>query len=253
VFTDVGIGSVTVQGQLRHTGTYQIVRGEHLSDLLIRAGGLTDSAYPYGTVFLRRSAAAREHDAFQREAKEIEDQLLLAMSRRDPNAKLSPEAFTALQSYVNQIRSQKPLGRVTVVADPAVLAANPAMDPLLEPNDVVFVPQRPYSVAVLGEVLQPGSVPFSSDMSASDYVDRAGGYSQFAAKSETILVLPDGSARRVESSWLDLGGDEVPPGSTIYVSRDISGIDLHQIIIDTTQIFSQLATSAAALAVLSRQ
>jgi hypothetical protein len=35
------------------------------------------------------------------------------------------------------------------------------------------------------------------------------------------------------------------PGSTIYVARDISGIDLHQIIINTTQIFSQLVVTAA--------
>ncbi len=252
VFTDVGIGSVTVQGQLRHVGTYQIVRGEHLSDLLMRAGGLTDSAYPYGTVFLRHSAAEREQDAFRREAQEIEDQLLLAMSRRDPNAKLSPDAFVALQSYVNQLKTQKALGRLSVAADPAVLAAYPAMDPMLESGDVVYVPQRPFGVSVVGEVLQPGAVPFNPDMTVSDYVDRAGGYSPYADESQTILVLPDGSARRVDSSWFSFGGDEVPPGSTIYVARDISGVDLHQIIIDTTQIFSQLATSAAAMAVLSK-
>lgn len=253
VFTAVGLGSVQIQGQVRHTGTYQIVRGEHLSDLLMRAGGLTDSAYPYGTVFLRRSAAQRERDAFQREASEIENQLLLAMSRRDPNAKLAPDAFTSLQGYVNEIRQQKPLGRVTVVADPTVLAAHPAQDPLLEPGDIIYIPQRPYSVAILGEVLQPGSVPFKPDLSASDYIAKAGGYSQFADSSETILVLPDGSARRVDTSWMNFGSDSIPPGSTIYVARDISGVDLHQIIIDTTQIFSQLATSAAALAVLSKQ
>ncbi len=255
VFTAVGVGSVTVQGQIRHAGTYQIVRGEHLSDLLMRAGGLTDTAYPYGTIFLRKSAAQREQEAFQREAQEIENQLLLAMSRRDPNSKLSPEAFQAMQTYVAQIRTQKPLGRVTVAADPVVLASNPAGDPLLEPGDVVYIPPRPYSVAVLGEVLQPGNIPFRNDMSASDYIDNAGGYSQFADKSETILVLPDGSARRVEHSWLDLNMDSntVPPGSTIFVARDISGIDLHQIIVDTTQIMSQLAISAASLAVLSKQ
>ena len=253
VFTDVDVGSVTVQGQVRHVGTYQIVRGEHLSDLLLRAGGLTDSAYPYGTVFLRRSAAEREQDAFRREASEIEDQLLLAMSRRDPNAKLSPDAFTAMQSYVSELRNQRALGRVTIVADPTVLAAHPNVDPLLEPGDVVYVPQHPYAVSVLGQVLQPGSVPFRQDMTASDYLEQVGGVSQFADKSEIFLVLPDGSARRVETSWLDFGGDEIPPGSTIFVARDISGVDLHQIIIDTTQIFSQLATSAAALAVLSKQ
>lgn len=255
VFTAVGAGSVIVQGQVRHVGTYQIVRGEHLSDLLMRAGGLTDTAYPYGTIFLRKSVAQREREAYHREAQEIDSQLLLAMSRRDPNAKLSPEAFQAMQTYVNQIRNQTPLGRVVVTADPVVLAANPGSDPLLEPGDVVFVPQRPYSVAVIGEVLQPGNIPFRNDMSASDYIDSAGGYSQFADQSETILVLPDGSARRVDHSWFSLGaGDEtVPPGSMIFVARDISGVDLHQIIIDTTQIFSQLAVTAASLAVLSKQ
>ena len=140
-----------------------------------------------------------------------------------------------------------------VTADLKALADNPARDPLLEPGDVVFVPPKPYSVAVLGEVLQPGNIPFTKDMSAGDYIERAGGYSRFADEDETILVLPDGSARRVDNSWLSFGSDHIPPGSTIFVARDISGVDLHQIIIDTTQILSQLAVSAASLAVLSTQ
>jgi polysaccharide biosynthesis/export protein len=166
---------------------------------------------------------------------------------------MSPEAFTAMQTYVEKIKTQKTLGRITVTADPALLAANPAADPLLEPNDIVFVPQRPYSVAVLGEVLQPSSVPFDSGMSASDYIDKAGGYSSFADEGLTILVLPDGSAKRVGSSWFGFDSETVPPGSTIFVARDVSGIDIHQIITETTSIASQLAISAASLAVLSKQ
>ena len=253
VFTAVGIGSVTVQGQVRNVGNYQIVRGEHLSDVLMRAGGLTESAYPYGTIFLRKSAAELEQDAFRREAREIQDQMLFAMSRRDPNAKLSPDVFTALQGFISQMKTQKALGRVSIIADPVVLAANPANDPLMEAGDVIYIPQRPFTVSVLGEVLQPGSVPFDPHMSASDYIERVGGYSQFADESETILVLPDGTARQLERSWFNIGGDDIPPGSTIYVARDISGIDLHQIIIDTTGIVSQLAVTAASLAVLSKQ
>lgn len=252
VFTDVGVGSATVEGQVRDTGTFQITRGEHLSDLLMRAGGLTSNAYPYGTVFLRRAIAAREEDTYRREAKEIENQLLMAMGRRNANEKLSPDAFTALQGYVNQLSNQKALGRVTVIADPAVLAAHPNQDPMLEPGDYVYVPPRPYAVSVLGEVLQPGSLPFNPDLSAADYIRRAGGYSQFADDGKVIVVLPDGSARPVDNSWLNFGSATIPPGSTIYVPRDISGLDLHQIIIDSTQIFSQLAVTAASLAVLSK-
>ena len=57
-FTDVGVGSVAVQGEVRSAGSFPIIRGEHLSDLLARAGGLTNVAYPYGTVFLRQSRRA---------------------------------------------------------------------------------------------------------------------------------------------------------------------------------------------------
>jgi polysaccharide biosynthesis/export protein len=252
VFTKVGVGAVTVQGEVRQVGSYQIVRGEHLSDVLMRAGGLTESAYPYGTVFLRRSIAAIEQDSFRRSAQAINDQLLLGISRTSSDTKLSPEVFVALQGYVNQLRNQKALGRMTVTADPAVLAANPAADPLLEAGDIVYVPKRPYAVSVMGEVLQQNSVPYQPGLSAAEYIDRAGGFSQFADKSEVFVVLPNGSARRVESSWFDfVGSDDIPPGSAVYVGRDIAKYDLRQTIVDVTSIFSTLATTAAALAVLS--
>ena len=96
-------------------------------------------------------------------------------------------------------------------------------------------------------------MPYKPGLSAAEYIDRAGGYSQFADKSEVFLVLPNGSARRVESSWFDfVESDDIPPGSAVYVGRDIAKYDLRQTIIDMGTIFSTLATSAAALAVLSK-
>lgn len=249
VYTKVGIGSVTVQGEVHQAGTYQIVRGEHLSDVLQRAGGLTEDAYPYGTVFLRRSLAALEQDSYKRMAKQLQDQLILAMSRSS-DTKLSPDAFTALQGYVKDLKNTKALGRMVVKADPAALKANPAADPLLEQGDVIFIPRQPFAVSVMGEVLQQNSVPYKQGRSASDYIDLAGGYSQFADTSEIFVILPDGSARRVEDSWFNFGGSDVPPGSTVYVGRDVSSYDTRQIILDITKIFAELATSAAAMAVL---
>ena len=51
-----------------------------------------------------------------------------------------------------------------------MLAANPQLDPLLEPGDVVFIPQRPSTVTVLGEVMQPGSYTYQRGMKVDDYV-----------------------------------------------------------------------------------
>jgi len=255
VYSDANFGSVTLQGEIRSAGDYQITRGEHLSQLLARAGGLTDIAYPYGTVFLRRSAANIEAQGYQRAADEVQSQLIGAMTRvtTSPANRLSPNDFGALQTFVNQLRTQKPLGRISVVADPALLKVKPGLDPLLEPGDVIYIPQRPSTVTVLGQVLQPGSFPYEKPGTVQDYLDAAGGYAQYADESTTFVVLPDGKAEKIEASWFNIGNRPIPPGSTIVVPRDLAPYDTRQLVLDVTQIFSQLAVVAASLAVLSNQ
>ncbi len=245
------VGSITLKGEVRRPGVYTIVRGERLSELLVRAGGLTSVAYPYGAVFLRKSIAAREHDGFLRAAKELESQLTVSMTRRStlPNSALT---YDAIRSLVSDLRNQQALGRISVIADPAVLATRPQIDPLVENGDVLFIPQRPSTVTVLGEVLNSSSFPSEPNMSVQEYVDRAGGYSRYADDSLTFVVLPDGTARQVEKSWFKLGSDTIPPGSTIVVPKDINPFDLRQFVVDGSQILGQLAIAAASLAVLSK-
>jgi protein involved in polysaccharide export with SLBB domain len=252
VFTDTGIGSVSVQGEVRFAGNYPITRGEHLSDLLMRAGGLNSTAYPAGTVFLRKSAAQVEEQGYKRTANEIQSQLLAGMARIG-NDKISGEGFTAIQGFINQLRNQKGLGRIAIAADPSVLAANPQLDPLLEAGDVVFIPQRPSTITVLGEVMQPGSYSYQPGMTVKDYVKRAGGYAQFSDEDLTFIVMPDGSARKIETSWLGFDAAALPPGSSIVVPRDLAPLTTRQIILDVTGIFSSLAVTLASLAVLAKQ
>jgi protein involved in polysaccharide export with SLBB domain len=252
VFTDARVGSVTVQGEVRFKGTYQITRGERLSDLLSRAGGLTGVAFPYGTVFLRKSIADKERDSYVRTAKDVEDQLIVAMTRVGSD-KIAPETFTSMQSFVNDLRNQKAVGRMSVIADPSVLAAKPELDPLLEPGDVIYIPQRPSTVSVLGQVMQAGSFAYRANQTLEQYIEQAGGYSQTADGSNVFVVLPDGTARKAEKSWLTYSSNNLPPGSTIVVPRDVTPLDLRQTIIDISQVFSQFAVAIASVAVLSKQ
>lgn len=251
VFNDVGLGSVILEGEVRFPGEYRIVRGERLEDLLKRAGGLTDVAYPFGTVYLRRSAAALEEESFRRTADQIESQLLLAMSRNSAAPKLDPAAFTATQGFIKTLLTQKGLGRISIVADPAILSAQPEQNTLLEGGDVIYIPQRPSTISVLGEVLQPGSFVYKPNMSAEDYLAKAGGGTAYADESLTFIVLPDGSAVKLDRPWLPFDSQRVPPGSTIVVPRDIAPLLWSDVISNATQIFSQLAVAGASLAVIS--
>jgi protein involved in polysaccharide export with SLBB domain len=251
VFTDAGLGSVTLGGEVRFPGEYKIIRGEHLLDLLKRAGGLTDVAYPYGAIYLRKSVAALEEEQFRRSADQLENSLLAAVAHTNAQTRVDSNLFTSAQGLVQTLRTQKGLGRISIVADPAVLSAKSGENPLLEPGDVIYIPQHPSTVSVLGEVLQPGSFTYNRKLTAADYLSKAGGYSGFADDSLTYIILPDGSAQRYETSWLPNGGQSIPPGSVIVVPRDISPFSWQDFSINASQIFSQLAVAGASLAVLT--
>lgn len=253
VYTNRTTGTVTISGQVRYPGTYSLLRGDRLSSILKRAGGLTDIAYPEGTVFLRDSITDLERKANQRAAKQIEDQLLTAMNRRTKDSQMSAEAFTAMQDYVHELETSPVLGRMVVMADPAVLAMHPEEDPLLETNDKIVIPSKPFSVSVMGEVIQPNSVPYKPNLTPRDYIDMAGGFSQSAEEDEIFVVLPNGKAYRDETSWFSFGSRDIPAGSMVYVGRDISGYDLRQGFIDVASIVSSFATTAASMAVLIKE
>ena len=218
----------------------------------MRAGGLTNTAYPAGAIFLRKSAAQSERDSYVRAAREIEDQLVVAMTRIG-NDKVDPGTFASMQIFVNELRNQQALGRISVVADPSILAANPGLDPLLEAGDIIYIPQRPSTISVLGQVMQPGNYIYLPGKSIGDYIDQAGGYSSTADSSQTFVIQPNGSAQKIEKSWLGYDTSVLPPGSAIVVPRDVTPLDMRQVILDVSSIFSQLAISAASLAVLSKQ
>lgn len=249
VFGDRESGTVTIVGQVRYPGSFDILRNERLSSLINRAGGLTDEAYPYGAVFTRISAQQAEADGNYREAVELQSGALIAATT--PN--VNPGILTYLQSLQNVLLHQPALGRISVQADPTILSVKPQIDTLLQPGDFVYVPKRPATVAVSGEVLNPGSFQYRPGMSLNNYLDLAGGATRTADAGSTFIILPDGSARPATSDFFDFfGSDPIPPGSTIVVPPDPAPFNTMVFLQSLSQIVSQVAIAGASLAVISR-
>jgi protein involved in polysaccharide export with SLBB domain len=248
VFSDRETGTVSVVGAVRYPGTFDIMRDERLSSLLGRAGGLTDEAYPLGSVFTRISAQQSEAEGNYREAVELQTGALTAATT--PN--VNPGLLVYLQSLETQLLHQPALGRITVTADPTILAVKPELDTLLQPGDFIYIPKRPSTVSVSGEVLNPGSFQYRPDMGLDDYVDLAGGYSKVAEDDETFVILPDGSARTGSSNIVSFfGSDPIPPGSTIVVPPNPAPFNTMVFLTQLSQIVSQVAIAAASLSVIS--
>lgn len=204
---------VSITGQVHAPGTYRLLPGERLSEALKDAGGLTNSAYPYGAVFLRESAAteAKASDAtvLHKLIAQCLQQLVLT-SDQCPQRRIL-DAAAALETISPRA------GRISVTADPFVLAFSPDKDLLLEPGDSIFIPARPTTVTVRGAVSHPGSYTYSVHATLDDYVALAGGLADNADSGETLVIYPDGVARNNDTSWLYFQSAAIPPGSVIVV------------------------------------
>ncbi|HSZ74469.1 MAG TPA: SLBB domain-containing protein [Rhizomicrobium sp.] len=249
VFSDRENGTITVAGQVKYPGTFDIMRDERLSSVLARAGGLTDESYPYGAVFTRVSAAQDEKLGNQREALQLQSGIAVAAA----NPNVTPGVLAYLQSLVLTLQQQPALGRITVTADPAILSVKPELDVVMQPGDFIYLPKRPSTVAVSGEVLNSGAFQYKPGLSVDDYIRLAGGTTDAAEDDETFIIFPDGTAQPASGNWFSfLSHSQIPPGSTIVVPRNPDPLDTLTLITDLTDIISKVAITAASLAVVGK-
>lgn len=237
-FKRVADNSVLIIGEVAHPGRYDLMPGDKLSDLIARAGGISAEAYPDGAIFSRESERRAEETRFRAQAQDLEVKLAAALKQKD-----EPDhaQIKAVQELVAQLKHAEAVGRITVEAAPGALAANPELDILLESGDRIYIPKRPLTVRVAGEVLSPASLQFRKDRNPRDYIMQAGGYSWHADKNRAFVVYPDGSAQPLAVNSWNHNPVFVPPGSTIVVPRDPKPFDFIETARDITQILSNLA------------
>lgn len=241
-------GAVLLSGEFARPGLYSIRKGETLSQLISRAGGLTGQAYPYGAIFTRQRVREEQTAGLQRTAAELNAGLLAAVARRSSGG---GEGLIAASGLIDRITSVEPIGRVTIEADPTVLSRRPDLDTVLEAGDSVFVPKRPNFILALGDLNNPGALQFTPGKSASAYITEAGGLSATADDDRVFLVLPDGRAQPIKGGVWSRTAAVIPPGSTIIVPKNIDPLKTLDLARDVTQIFSQVITSIASLAILA--
>lgn len=252
-------GDVALDGEVRFPGTYHILKGEKLSSVLARAGGLTRFAYPSGAVFQRPSVARLQQTAHSREADDLQEQLMSSVaqggsvlaSASGQSLGLSPEAAGFIEEVIQELREKPADGRISIIADPVALAANPEADIELQPGDALFVPKRPSEVMVTGEVLNPGNYRFSTKLDVADFIRLSGGYNRYADEDHVFVVNPDGTSRSVSDDLFDFTPTELAPGTAVVVPRDLKPLDLGALTVTVAKVFADFAISAASIAVLA--
>ncbi len=241
--------SVTLEGAVTSPGIYGAKQGERLSDVLSRAGGYKENAYSYGAVLARRSVADKEKIAFLKSADQLEESIANAISSgRISSRGGDPQlALASISGLISNLQKINPIGRVVAEFDLDVLERFPEKDLLLEPGDRIFIPERPSTVTVSGQVLSPTSFTFDPSLKVQNYIDLAGGYADGADRRKTLVIYPNGRASRV-SNWPN--SPDLAPGTTLVIPRDPNPFDWLVFSQVLFPIISNFATSAAAIAAL---
>ncbi len=245
-FRKIKENSVLIIGEVLSPGRYDLLPGDKVSDLLARASGLTNQAYPNGAIFSRKSERKAEESRFKATARDLEHSLASLIEQGGKTGENAPDAkqIALARDLAAELRQVEALGRITVETDPAILSVQPELDMLLETGDRIYIPKRPLTVRVSGEILSPASLQFREGKKPLNYIDQAGGFTYHADKDRTFVLYPDGSAQPLQVSAWNHSATFIPPGSTIVVPRDPKPFSFIDSAKDISQILSNLAVTA---------
>lgn len=236
--------SVTLRGEVVFPGTYPIRRGETLASVLARAGGLTDEAFPEGSVFTRLDLREREREQLETLARRVETDLA-SLSLSDPD---NSDAISIGQSLITQLRNAVPTGRLVIRLD-EIMSGGTGSDILLRDGDELLVPQVTQEVTVLGEVQYPTSHVFERGLRRADYIAKSGGLTRRADEGLIYVVRANGEVVADSGSrWFRRrSGIEVRPGDSIVVPLDVDRTRPLARWSAVTQVVYNLAIAAAAV------
>jgi len=254
---------VRLEGEFAHAGVYSVLPGENLRALVERAGGLTSKAYLYGSEFTRKSTQAIEQQRLKEYSDRLEHQMtrsVIKMAGAGNGAANSgsPEAGQQVASLnrdlLSRLRQLQPTGRIVLNLRPHSAGENALPETPLEDGDQLLVPPAPATIQVVGAVLNQNAFLYRKDARAGEYLHLAGGTNRDADRGQIFILRADGSvtARNAGQSIFSSGFNDARlyPGDTIVVpEKNVSSGAMREFL-SWTQVFSQLALSAAAINVI---
>jgi len=241
---------IELSGEFVNPGSYSINPGDTLLDIIDRAGGYNEWAYSNGAVFTRTEVAKKQKAAFNRKADDLEKFIvdILAMSAAE-GTELQAGATAPLAGLIRRLREIEPVGRQVIKADLLDLK-DPFNNIRLSGGDKLYVPGRPNSISVVGEVFNLSTLKYNPNVTLEEYIQKSGGFTAFADKSSVFIIKPNGESVVYRRGLFKKGNFGIMPGSTIVVSRKTRTLDAVQLAKILAPIASSFATSIAAISIL---
>ena len=239
--------TIELKGEVRYPGEYTFRDGETLKEVIERAGGLTDNAFPKGAVFTRAKLRELEAQRLREAEGRLQGDLLGVQLEGDSFGGQNAQRVDEVKGLLEDVQSSRPVGRM-VIDLPQVLADTGYQSIRLQDGDTLIVPTIPQAVSVFGEVQFPTSHLYTAGLTVDDYLERSGGPTRQADESRVYVVKADGSVMLPEKSrWFGSRSQQLAPGDTVIVPIDVDRLNQLELWTNVSQIVYQMALGAAAV------
>jgi protein involved in polysaccharide export with SLBB domain len=239
--------TIELDGEVRYPGEYTIRNGETLRDVIKRAGGLTDNAFPEGAIFTREKLRQLEAQRLREAEERLQGDLVGVQLEGDDFGGQNAERTQQVQDLLEEVQDSRPVGRMVINLG-SVVEDDDYQPVRLQDGDTLTVPTIPQAVSVFGEVQFPTSHLHTEGLTVDDYLERSGGPTRQADEERVYVVKADGSVMLPEKSrWFGGRSQQLAPGDTIIVPIDVDRLNQLELWSNVSQIVYQMALGAAAV------
>lgn len=252
---------IRLTGEFSAAGVYRVKAGQHLRDVIREAGGLTPSAYLYGSQFSRESIRLEQQKRLEQMIAETQRSMNRHAAQITATATTQAEITSATanleaeRASLDLLRRIQPDGRIVLNIHPDDTTLDSIPDLALEDGDQFYVPSVPVTVTVIGDVYNQGSFLREPAKTVNSYLRSAGGPTRDADKGRIFVVRANGGVvNKDASSTFWAGGFDgmiLMPGDAIIVPEQTDRGSFVRGLKDWSTILFNFGLAAAAIKVLS--
>ena len=209
--------SVNIQGAVLKPGTYLMAEGETISELIKKAGGYTENAYPFGAIYENQKALMINKMAKEILYGEFIDNII-TVSQKNPTGTFD---LSSVIELTEKLKNSLPNGRVVID-----LLNDSSERIVIKDGDTLTIPEKPNHVYIYGEVSYEGALKFNPNQSLEYYISKSGGLKANADDKAIYVLHPNGDTQRssLKKNLFQNSPDKelvLYPGSVIFVPRGI--------------------------------
>lgn len=231
VTADRYAGTIQVRIEGAHNGTRAVVLpyGANLEQVLAQIQPNQLSQIQSLQLF-RPSVAERQKEMLNVALDKLEEATYSVRSATQEEAQLRLRDAELVKQFVTKARQIQPKGQV-------ILNPKDFSSVILEQGDVLNIPEKTSVIMVHGEVTFPNAVAWQNGLTAQDYINKVGGYTQKSNKSKVVVIHQNGESELVSARYKLREGDEL----MVLPKVTTKGIELTR---GLTQIIYQIAIAA---------